>query len=240
MLQCQRGQLTKQHLYISVIIHLSLVIFLIIPSIFKPSRKSFVVLGAHSSKESFAYFKPLKLPRAQKSSVASTLAAKPKPVVKKRIPVLKKKLALKKKMVKKKVLKPKPIVKKPELVKKAIPKPEPVKQAEVKPAVPKEETVTQQEQMPINLSDNTDPRCDRYQKEVQREISRVWRPPVGVAQGTECVLMVAVGAEGEVKKVELVTKSKVLVYDLSVLQAAKDFQFSKALWDNSLLITFRQ
>ena len=104
--------------------------------------------------------------------------------------------------------------------------------------MPKVETVAPQE--PINLTGDIDPRYERYQREVQKEIARVWRPPVGVSQGTECVLSVDVDNEGSVIKFELATKSEVLIYDLSVLQAAKDFKFGQTLWGNSVLITFRQ
>ncbi|MCK4265491.1 TonB C-terminal domain-containing protein [Candidatus Babeliales bacterium] len=225
---------------------MSVVMFIVLLALFEGTKKKFIVLGAHSSKNSWAYFRPLRAPKYLGSTPGIKMngikrkpaIAKSKLKAKPRILELKKKLPLKKVQPKVKIepvqkkVAPKKVEKKKEEViqKKEEPKPKEEVKQEVKSA--------QEEPIPIELGGSAI--VSRLQQEVQREISRAWRPPVGVPKGTECVLLVEVDQTGEIKKYELAERSKVLIYDLSVLQAAREFKFSKSLWGNSLLVTFRQ
>lgn len=79
-----------------------------------------------------------------------------------------------------------------------------------------------------------------YQKNIQQEVERLWHPPVGVAKGTTCTLLIDVNAQGKVSKAELITRSQVLIYDLSVIKIAKKFAFNESLWGKQFKIDFRQ
>jgi len=195
-------------------------------SLFEGMQKSFIVLGAHSSKETVAYFRPLKTPKQIGSPTSRMKSVIKERHSKKKKTAFKKTLKKKKPIIKEK-LEEKKIEKKKELVE------EPVKQEQ-----PKEKTVS--EPMSVVLGDVAGITLTRFYKDVQREVARVWRPPVGVPRGTECVLSLEIDDKGDVKKFELSERSKVLIYDLSVLQAAREFKFEKSLWNSSLFITFRQ
>lgn len=86
MLQCQRGQLTRQHLYFSLLLHLALLVVFILSTFLGNRKKTFVVFGVHSSKATPVYFKPLKNIKLGKSCNAAY--SKP---INKTIPELKKK-----------------------------------------------------------------------------------------------------------------------------------------------------
>ena len=59
-----------------------------------------------------------------------------------------------------------------------------------------------------------------YQKRIQQEVQRLWKPPLGVPKGTVCTLLLEVGSDGQVAHAELVDRSRVLIYDLSVMKVA--------------------
>jgi len=79
-----------------------------------------------------------------------------------------------------------------------------------------------------------------YQKHVQREVDRLWRPPLGVPKGTVCTILFSVDDDGTVETFDFIKRSSVLIYDLSVIRIAKNFQFDKCLWGKQFKIDFRQ
>ena len=79
-----------------------------------------------------------------------------------------------------------------------------------------------------------------YQRHVQREVDRLWRPPLGVPKGTICTVMFTIGAEGTVENFEILKRSDVVIYDLSIIRVARNFQFDKSLWGKQFKIDFRQ
>ncbi len=79
-----------------------------------------------------------------------------------------------------------------------------------------------------------------YQRHVQREVDRLWRPPLGVPKGTICTVMFTVGTEGGIENFEFLKRSDVVIYDLSIIRVAKNFQFDKSLWGKQFKIDFRQ
>jgi hypothetical protein len=79
-----------------------------------------------------------------------------------------------------------------------------------------------------------------YQRHVQREVDRLWRPPVGVPKGTVCSVLFSIGSDGSIEQFEILKRSDVLIYDLSILRVAKSFQFDKSLWGKQFKIDFRQ
>lgn len=79
-----------------------------------------------------------------------------------------------------------------------------------------------------------------YQKDIQKEVTRLWRPPLGVPRGAVCKIKFRVTADGNVESFELVERSKMLIYDLSIVRVAKNFKFDKRLWGKEFIIGFRQ
>lgn len=92
----------------------------------------------------------------------------------------------------------------------------------------------------FNLLDQSDPELLFYHRNIQREVARLWRPPLGVPKGTTCRMMVMLGADGSVEQAEFVSRSKMLIYDLSVLRIIKRLELDKFLWGKRLIIDFCQ
>ena len=243
MLPCQHVQLSKKHLLYSLLLHLGvLFLFSILSTIYRPHRK-FTVFGVPTAKKkvSQAYFRLIKAPTSSYNQAQTKKPVSKKPISKKPVskkPISKstitKKPAPKKPALKKPV--PKQLVaKKPVLKNPALKKPAPTQPVAEKPGH-KQLTSNANTEQVLTL----DERYVKYQAEVQAEILRVWHPPVGVPKESECELLVFVADNGTIEKFEMKKKSKVLVYDLSVMQAVREFKFSSFLRNSSLVITFRQ
>lgn len=92
----------------------------------------------------------------------------------------------------------------------------------------------------LGLIDNQDQQESLiYKKEIQQEVDRLWRPPVGVPKGSVCSILFTVGTDGSVA-CSVAQASSILIYDLSILQVARSFKFPKALWGKQFKIAFRQ
>lgn len=95
--------------------------------------------------------------------------------------------------------------------------------------------------MEFNLTDQApDEELGVFYKHIQQEVSRIWDPPVGVPKGTVCRGMLTIGQDGNVEHFEFVSRSKVLIYDLSILRVAQSFKFDKCLWGKRFIIDFCQ
>lgn len=79
-----------------------------------------------------------------------------------------------------------------------------------------------------------------YQKHVQNEVERLWRPPVGVPRGTISSVYFSVADDGSIDTFKFLKRSQVLIYDLSIMRVAKNFTFDKCLWGKQFKIDFRQ
>jgi outer membrane biosynthesis protein TonB len=117
----------------------------------------------------------------------------------------------------------------------------PVKKKEEKP---EEEAITEEapssEQFHFNVMGDADQVFIRYQKYVQQEIENRWKPPLGVPKGTECTVLFEVSSDGAVANFEIVKRSNMLLYDLSITRVAKRFTFDKSLWGKTFKVDFRQ
>ena len=80
----------------------------------------------------------------------------------------------------------------------------------------------------------------RYQKHVQHEIDRLWHPPVGVPKNTLCTVQFIIADDGSVASCTFITRSKVLIYDLSIMRIAKQMRFDTSLWGKRFVIGFKQ
>ena len=80
----------------------------------------------------------------------------------------------------------------------------------------------------------------QFQRHVQEEIDRVWRPPLGVPRGTVCTVHFVVGKDGSVTSCTFAKRSSVLIYDLSIMRVASKLQFHESLWGKQFKIDFCQ
>ena len=97
-----------------------------------------------------------------------------------------------------------------------------------------------EEQLHFNVLGENDRMFIRFQGYVQQEIERAWQPPLGVPKGTECTGLFTIGKDGSVQNFELLTRSKILIYDLSIIKVSKNFQFDSCLWGKTFKVDFRQ
>jgi len=198
----------------SFFLHAFVLIVLVTISDWHGSRQSFLVLGAHSRIPTHAYFS---LP-------------KPKPVVRQKIQTCRtpaqpaKKTPLKKMAPVKKVQAQKPAPQKPPAQKTSAPQKTQSHQA------------TQKNVQPAVAENNV----PSHLVAIQDAVDKVWRPPVGVAKGTECSLSVKLDAAGRVMDFELVKKSPVWIFNSSVLQAARQLMFGREFGGMSFVINFKQ
>ena len=103
-----------------------------------------------------------------------------------------------------------------------------------------DEMAQEDEQLHFNLMGEFDPKVVMYQKCIQEEVERVWRPPLGVSRGTECEGAFIIDSNGYVKHFEIKKSSKMMIYDLSIVRVAKKFEFDRCLWGKAFTINFRQ
>ena len=248
--------LNKRFLLISFILHL---IILLLMLFFYPNsklRKSFLVYGLHSKHKTETYFKMLKAPpgarfmqsRRKRSSASGKKGkSKKNPVVAKQSQIAKQSKVADQ-SVKEKKPEPKKLAKKE---KKPIDKKEEkkidTKKEEEKKLIAKKEPYSakaskgmEEDQLHFNVVGEADPVFIKYQGYVQQEIERTWQPPLGVKKGTECTAVFTIDSDGSVKNFELTKRSKMLIYDLSVIKVSKLFKFDRCLWGKTFKIDFRQ
>ncbi|HSW73586.1 MAG TPA: TonB C-terminal domain-containing protein [Candidatus Limnocylindria bacterium] len=80
----------------------------------------------------------------------------------------------------------------------------------------------------------------QMQAEIQQEIERRWRPPVGLAKDLLCQIRVLVDWQGAVQKVAIEQGSGVLIYDVQARNAAREIVFPKAAWGKEIVVHFNQ
>jgi hypothetical protein len=96
------------------------------------------------------------------------------------------------------------------------------------------------EALEFTLGELSNIRLRGYYEHIQKEVSRLWRPPVGVPKGTECTLSFGISKNGKVERFDIIKRSSMLLYDLSILRVAQHFSFDKCLWGKNFTIDFRQ
>ncbi len=198
--------------------------------------------------------------RAQKEAQQKKAAAK-------KAQEIKKSKAAKKDAVKKKsaqklcAKKPEPVAKKKrELVQQKaqpLPEPEPKKIPEpvvptppaeqleqavepIEPSVAHEIDVDAQGADPDVLYMNRD-EYDAYimQEQIQQEVARTWRPPLGVAPGTQCVVTICVTWQGAIESYTIKEPSGILMFDMSVRASLKDMQMPRSSYGKEIMLTYK-
>jgi len=261
-----KKDLDRKFLWLSIFIHL--IIFFFVSIFYSDSRikRPFLVLGAYSKNPTIAYFHPLKAPinfkpvqtksssSIQKKSGNKVKAPAKKATEKKVIAPKKtgcevqsnKKLISKKVSARKKPKKSayaKATADRSKVVEKKIEvKKEVEKKVESEEKMVVTENLDNEKSETINLAlfGDRDPSLLKYHESIQKEVCRIWKPPLGASKGTECTVNFVVDKKGNVKEFNIVTPSKMLIYDLSIVKVAKGFVFDECLQGKTFCITFRQ
>jgi outer membrane biosynthesis protein TonB len=236
-----RNPLEKRLFWISVGLHIFVLAIIAFSHQDSRIKKTFLAYGRHSKRILHAYFRQLKSPintsqkylqaRRAKNRKAEACRAEARKAKARKANKKKNKKPVKKRVFKKKqnkIVKNKLVKKTP----KKVPKPE--KLETEKP----DEVV--EEVLDFNLMGEKDPKMILCQRCIQSEVDRVWKPPIGVEKGTECVVHFVINRDGCVKNCKIIKSSNVLIYDLSIVQVTKKFAFDKCLWGKSFDINFRQ
>lgn len=79
-----------------------------------------------------------------------------------------------------------------------------------------------------------------YQAYIQKEIMRLWRPPVGVKKGVESLVYFSVSNQGAIEQAHIVKSSEIVIYDMSIKRVLMAFQFHQSLWGKRFTVNFRQ
>jgi len=134
----------------------------------------------------------------------------------------------------------------------AQPKPEPIKKIEEPkpepanivpeefPTTPLGQPTTEPMQQEIVMMGREDMQALLLTEEVQQELTRVWRPPHGMAKDLVCSVRIAVGQEGAVTSIIIEKSSGVLAYDMSVRMGLAQAVMPKKLWSKEITLTFKQ
>lgn len=234
-------KINKKFFIISFTIHLFIfLMFYLFNSSKNEINKRFLVFGAHSKIPTYAVFKSNK--NLKTTNWLAKRQAKEKQIQGKKAFLIKQKQ-------KKRV--PKPVIRQ---VKKTTPAKKSTSLIEAKKQAPprkiqnkiknKKQAINNktkiQEEIHFNLMGESDPQLIKYQESIQKEVTRLWKPPVGVPKGTECSVMFSLNNKGNVEDFEILNKSDILIYDLSILRVARRFKFDKFLWGKKISIDFRQ
>lgn len=211
-------------------------------------NQKFLVFGAHSKVPTYALFK-------SNNNLKKTNWFEKRQAVEKQIKAKRAALRKQRELARKKRA-PKPVIKQAKKItpkkkatslrqaKKQVP-PRKIQSAVVKAMAERQENLKvnnkiNEEEIHFNLMGENNPQLIKFQKSIQKEVSRLWKPPLGVPKGTECAVKFLIDNKGNVKEFEISNKSDILIYDLSILRVARQFKFDKFLWGRKFSIDFRQ
>lgn len=98
----------------------------------------------------------------------------------------------------------------------------------------KKDVPIEQVKQPLDSIADEDPRFFVYINKIQHEFGQVWEPPIGIPEGIKCLVKLVIDKKGEVELFDILEKSKVVIFDLSVVRDAKKLNFAharyKELW----------
>ncbi len=154
-----------------------------------------------------------------------------------------KKLLKDEKKVEKKIEKPKEEKKHLLAQKEEVKKVEDPKKEEIKDLVEEEQEGSlfdDGEEISFVLGEDVDPKYISFLNSVQREISRVWHPPINLPKDAECVVDIIPGFGDVIKSFEIVKPSNIKAFNSSVKIAVPRMKFPKELHGQRLSITFKQ
>lgn len=253
-----------QHYFlISFGLHIFLLFILLLASSSEVIHQNFIVFGVYSQKKLLTTYKQLKpvpfVGNRQPQSTATPKKPARKKIAKPARKKVKDKTPPKGTAIEKDNVIPKPKIKKEKKTEEApkpAPEPEPLIE-EIKKesySAKASKDTPELEMLPEKVAEHDNNTIDfhighateadsvlrKYQALIQQEISRQWLPPVGVPKGTECTVRFVISKHGHVKHFEILEKSNMLIYDLSITLVAKKFNFDESLWGKTFTIDFRQ
>ncbi len=82
--------------------------------------------------------------------------------------------------------------------------------------------------------------AQRRQALLQKELTKCWRPPIGVSQDCVCQIKVAVNWDGTIKELAVAQSSGILMYDVAARSALYTMKMPSWSKGKSLTITFKQ
>lgn len=153
-----------------------------------------------------------------------------------------------KKLEKKKIDEKKPEIKKvepekkPELIEEKKIIPEPKKKEEILESSVDAQVTNQSDDEDLNFTFSgsyRDLEALQQFQELQQEISRCWRPPVGIAQTVSCQIKVTFDWEGNVTQMETIKPSGMLLFDVSSRNAVAAMEAPKFVRGKTFTITFK-
>lgn len=80
----------------------------------------------------------------------------------------------------------------------------------------------------------------QMQTEIQQEVERRWKPPVGLSKELLCYIRVTIDWQGVVQKAYVEKPSGVLIYDVHARNAAREIVFPKTAWGKEIVLHFKQ
>lgn len=96
------------------------------------------------------------------------------------------------------------------------------------------------EEKVFSISANDKRRLNIIEKKICQAFSKVWTPPVNVPKGTECKLRFYIDSRGKIKKFILEKPSKILIYDMSIISAIDKVIFPREVWGQCIPLEFVQ
>lgn len=75
---------------------------------------------------------------------------------------------------------------------------------------------------------------------VRSEIERVWHPSIGIPRNTEAIVELTIDKIGKIVAHTFLQKSKILIYDKSIIMALSAMSFPLQLYDKKIIIRFKQ
>jgi outer membrane biosynthesis protein TonB len=225
----------KRFINISLIGHIILLVIVPIIVSYDNRKEHLLIFGSYSKTPTLFSFKPLSLKERSQSS----LQTKPQKLKKKNAQ-LKEKAKAKKLLEKKALAEQKKQSKKKKQEQTRV-KEEEEKHEEVQKDLHEEmQAAADEAQEEVTETGQVAQLSDALQRELQREVDRVWAPPLGVPKGTECILEITLDKQGNVKAWEFKEKSNILLFDVSVEEITSKLSLGRLFWNKSFQITFRQ
>ncbi len=96
-----------------------------------------------------------------------------------------------------------------------------------------------EERLTFDLSDDFEGKFNERQQSIQKTVSAFWRPPVGISKDIQATVDFMVNKHGQVREFEIIKEPKHLLFKLSIIRAAKKFEFKEYFWGKRFTIVFR-
>lgn len=79
----------------------------------------------------------------------------------------------------------------------------------------------------------------QLQKKLQESLFDIWAPPAGIPGNLVCEVIITIGWDGLIVHKEIIKKTGILIYDLSVQEALDKACFPHEIWGKKLTLLFK-